>query len=432
MDILNKPVNSHSFDDVVAFCKEGHVEGIQLDYKREFPKDLAKHFAAFSNTRGGIIIVGVEEDDKTSTPKAWNGVDNVGKLVDRVHQFAANVEPIPSYGVHVTDEKGGKVFVLIRIFEGDRTPYYVQNDSNLWVRTGNISKLIERASPEEAELLFGKKNKASLARKNYRIRANDIYRVALDRGEEERKRLIVEEKVELDKKRAEGVASKSKYVQEKLGGNTAMFTVVLQPFYPQRALISPHEIMNSLDQLRVRAGWGDFPDLNMDPIADGVLSFEWREYDGFIKCEQIYSYGLIYLTIDVLSPDDQGNKTVWLSSMASVMFVALLVADKFYNLCGYQGGVVGKISLEGCRDAIVRTIVPSRYTYFGQTKKSFLDSYNWNIEVDTALLSNKLALQQYFLEKIKELYWSLGYKPDKDNVYKAFLKDHGWLTEDPK
>lgn len=430
MDILNKPIGSLNFDDVVAFCKEGHVEGIQLDYKREIPKDIAKHFAAFSNTRGGVIIVGVEEDSKTSMPKACNGVDNEGKLVDRVHQFAANVEPLPSYEVHITNERGGKVFVLIRIFEGDRTPYYVQNDSNLWVRTGNISKLVERASPEEAELLFGKKNKAVLARKNYEERADDIYQAAMERGEEERKRLIVEEKVELDKKQVEGMASKSRYVQGKLGENTAMFTVVLQPFYPQRALISPQEIMNSLDQLRVRAGWGDFPDLNMDPVPDGVLSFFWRQDDGLIKCEQIYSYGLIYLTLDVMSPDDQGNKTVWLSSIASVLFVSLMVADKFYKLCGYQGGVIGKISLKGCRNSVVRPIVPNRYNYFGSTKRSFLDSYDWGVEVDTALLVNKTALQQYFLEKIKELYWSLGYKPDKDDVYLAFLKDHGWLVEE--
>ena len=107
---------------------------------------LPKHFASFSNTRGGLIIVGVEEDDK-GLPVKWEGVKNEGKLIDRVHQNASNIDPIPNYETCITDEKNGRVFLLIRIFEGDQTPYYVQNDSNIWVRTGNISKPIDIASP---------------------------------------------------------------------------------------------------------------------------------------------------------------------------------------------------------------------------------------------------------------------------------------------
>ena len=430
MEILDKPILSLTFENIVAFCKEEHVEGIQLDYKKEIPRDLAKHFASFSNTRGGVIIIGVEEDGKSSTPKIWGGVVNNGKLEERIHQFASNVEPIPSYEIHTTDEKDGKVFVLIRIFEGDRTPYYVQNDSNLWVRAGNISNPIERASPEEAELLFGKKNRAELARQNYEERAHEIYKAALLDAEEERQRLIVDEKVELDKKRAEGMATNSRYVQSKLGTNTAMFTVVLQPFYPKKALIAPHEIMNSLDRFRVRAGWGDFPDLNMNPIPDGVLNFFWRQNDGLVKCEQIYSYGLIFLTLDVLSLDQSEKNNIYLSSMASVLFASLTIANRFYSLCGYQGGITGKVSLRGSRKSIVQPIVPNRYNYFGSTKRSFLDAYNWELDIDTALLENKVAFQQYFIEKIKEFYWSLGYKPDKEEVYKAFLKDRGWLVEE--
>ena len=124
MKLLNTPVKDLTFDDVIVFCKEKQVEGVQIDYKKEFPqKGLAKHFASFSNKRGGIIIIGVEEDTKTGIPIKWEGVKNEGKLIDRVHQFAANVEPLPNYEVATTNEVGGKVFLLVRIFEGDVTPY---------------------------------------------------------------------------------------------------------------------------------------------------------------------------------------------------------------------------------------------------------------------------------------------------------------------
>jgi hypothetical protein len=44
-------------------------EGARLDYKGiAFPKDLSKTIAAFANTLGGLIILGVDADKKTNTP----------------------------------------------------------------------------------------------------------------------------------------------------------------------------------------------------------------------------------------------------------------------------------------------------------------------------------------------------------------------------
>ena len=116
MDLLNKQINQFSFNDISNFCNQGIFEGYQLDYKQQLPlKGLAKHFASFSNTHGGVIIIGVEEDNKTGKPLAWNGIKNEGKLLDQIHQYASDVEPVPSYEVHVTDEIRGKVFIRFTI-----------------------------------------------------------------------------------------------------------------------------------------------------------------------------------------------------------------------------------------------------------------------------------------------------------------------------
>jgi predicted HTH transcriptional regulator len=176
MDILNKLIESFKFEDVVAFCKKGYREGFQLDYKREYPsKGLSKHIVALSNSRGGVIIIGVEEDDKTGFPKGWDGIDMDAKLIEKLHQEIANVEPFPSCIVHATDSKDGKFFILVRVLAGDSTPYYVQNDSNVYVRTGNITTPIDIASPDGLELMFGKREKAEKARENYITMADDIF-----------------------------------------------------------------------------------------------------------------------------------------------------------------------------------------------------------------------------------------------------------------
>lgn len=437
MDILNKPISTLSFDEIAKFCQQKYIEGIQLDYKRELPpKGLAKHFAAFSNTRGGLIIIGVEEDKEIGTPTNWEGIINEGKLVDKVHQYASDVEPVPSYEVHVTDEKEGKVFILVRIFEGDRTPYYVQNDSNLWVRTGNISCPVDIASPDYTEILFGKKNKAELARATYIDRAYQIYEAALSRAEKERLRLITEEKNEFEKKQQEiketGTATfkvSSKYFKGQLGTSVSMFTLIAQPFYPGRALITPLDLLDSLDQIRVQTHTSqEFPPLNMEPIQDGLLNFDWNHNSGGIECGQLYSNGFIFRSIDVLRLNDQKDPHVYISHIANLLMTFLKSLGNFHRRTGFQGGIMGLLLLRDVADVWMNKIQPSRWNVW-EDKKSLLPVYKWNLELDTSIINNELSLQEYFLNILKEIYWSFGYKPADDKLYRDFLKESNWLIE---
>lgn len=420
MEILNKPIKSFNFDDIVEFCRQGHIEGLQLDYKKKLPaKGLAKHFAAFSNTRGGVIIIGVEEEEKTGIPKAWEGVKNEGKLIDRIHQFAANVEPLPLYEVHVTDEKNGKIFLLVRIFEGDRTPYYVQNDANLWVRTGNISNSIDIASPDAAELLFGKKEKAKVAREVWIKRTHEVYQVSLVRAEEERKRMITSQKEEL------------KYYQKVLGFDSALCTIIVQPFHPAKALITPQEIKSSLGKITVQSrSLNEFPPLDMGPIPDGLLKFEWGHCNGYIKCSQIYANGLVYNLSDVLWINEVGNKIIWISHIVQNLFIVLKAASNFYRLAGYQGGLVGILSLENTKSSLLKRLSPTGWSRYGEDKQSLLPTYRWDFELDTVLLNHNKNFQDFYINKIKDIYWSLGYEPDGDDFYRAYLKEQGWLIEE--
>ena len=43
-------------------------EGPRLDYKAEIPKELQKVVAAFANTLGGIILLGIEANRATNRP----------------------------------------------------------------------------------------------------------------------------------------------------------------------------------------------------------------------------------------------------------------------------------------------------------------------------------------------------------------------------
>lgn len=436
MRILNEPITSLSFTDVVAFCQQAHIEGIQLDYKRELPpKGLAKHFASFSNTRGGVIIIGVEEDPKTGKPIKWEGLPYDGKLADRIHQYASNVDPRPSYEVHITDNNNGNIFVLVRIFEGDRTPYYVQNDSNLYVRTGNITDPIDIASPDAAELLFRKKEKAQLSRNNYTKRADEVFNEALKRAEVERQKEIIAEKTRWIKGNPDVPESNfnPQTVHEKLGSNTSMWTVQIQPFYPKGALTTPHDVLAKADDYRVRGKWfGEFPVRNLTPVPDGVYSFEWSRTNGEIECQQLYSTGLLYDTVDVLTHRD-GQKQIWLSHFAARLFIFFQSASKFYKIFPYQGSLTGFMRLENAQGIPILGLVPEGHMpnpfFYDNAKEAFLPKYEWEIDLETSSLHDPKSLQDFYINFIREAYWSFGYPDVQQGLIEAYLKGYGWLIE---
>ena len=70
MSLWHKPVELVTFDDIEAFCQLGYTEGPRLDYKAEIPNKLHKVVAAFANSLGGLIVLGIEADKATNKP-AW-------------------------------------------------------------------------------------------------------------------------------------------------------------------------------------------------------------------------------------------------------------------------------------------------------------------------------------------------------------------------
>ncbi|MCX6706470.1 MAG: ATP-binding protein, partial [Candidatus Woesebacteria bacterium] len=324
-------------------CGEKNKEGIQLDYKRDLPSNLPKHIVAFANTRGGIIIIGVEEDKKTGVPVKWEGIKSDAKLIEKIWQLISNITPLPGCEVWMTDSKADMSFILIRILEGSQTPYYAFNDSNLWVRTGNVSNPIDIASPDYAQLLFKNKESAKLARDQYVSQANNLFEFSLKNADRERKLLISEERTDYERRKSQGDPQvfaddlaggfKSKLYPKNLGSEASMCTILVQPFYPSKALLSPSEIKEQIISIRDLNKTPEmyFPDLNMKPVPQGLMDFEWGHADGNIDCHQIYSAGLIYSSEDVLRVDrESGNKLIYLAHIMSRLFQVLKAASNFY------------------------------------------------------------------------------------------------------
>ena len=374
--------------------------------------------------------MGVEEDRATGAPKRWDGVTDQGKLVEQIHQYAANVEPLPLYDVHVTDRRSDTAFVLVRIVEGDKTPYYVQNDANIWVRTGNISNPIDIASPDAQELLFGKREKARLARENYLGRAQSVWEAALRRADRERNVLIVRERTKRERDMTD-LDVPSLYYQKPLGTECSLCTAFIQPFFPRHAFTTPSELKFRLKEIAVqRTHWQrGFPALDSEPVPDGVMKFEWAHHSGRIYCEQLNAGGLVCRTLNVRRVSREHGTYIYIAHVASILFSTLKVAGNLYRLFGYQGSLIGKLALADVEGVTARPIVPTGRMYLGDPRRCLKPEYEWDLELDTSALNNDKNFQSFWTEKVKEVYWSLGYEAVSDDLLKAFLKQEGWLAE---
>lgn len=413
MKILTQDTSSLTYQDIVDFCQERYPEGVQLDYKQHIPvTGLSKHFAAFSNTRGGAIIIGVEEDPKSGMPKNWNGISDVAKTRERIHQYASNVDPRPRYDVHATDGRDDKAFIIVRIFEGDQAPYYVQNDPILYIRTGNITDLIGPAAPETAKMLHRKQDQAWDARTDQLAFAEKVYQGALMREERERKRLLM---------------GGEKACTKPIGEDMPTLTVSLQPYFPQKPSVAPSELMAHVQQYaRSITDIFAFPDVDLRPIPEGALHFWWGHYDGAIDCHEFYSKGLIFCRMTVLRADEEKQiRHIYLTYVFGRIFHVLKTAQIIYSFLGYQGGLVGTINLSGAAGSDIRIIdlgrsyVPVR----SAQNEGFLDLYSRPFEVDTNVLSNDETLLSFFLDLGRELYWDFGLESYRPEIIKTFLKD---------
>lgn len=116
------------------------AETTNIDFKinleKEKPKSWLKSVSAFANTKGGIILFGI--DDKTHEAK---GIENVAKVTEKISELInARIEPLPRYELNCFEEDG-KDFIELKIGDGPITPYFYVADGRkeAFIRSGNQS-----------------------------------------------------------------------------------------------------------------------------------------------------------------------------------------------------------------------------------------------------------------------------------------------------
>lgn len=169
--LFSKRIDEITYEDVVAFCTEGHEEGIRLDYKVDWPSDLAKVMAAMANTFGGLILVGVDEEDRRpKLPIAGVKFTSKEQLSQKVASIAFDAIYPPLFPEVAVCEftsqrrkKPDRAVVIIRVHESHEAPHTVESGTKVYIRVASQTEpyLLEKlADIDTIQWLLNKRQKA--------------------------------------------------------------------------------------------------------------------------------------------------------------------------------------------------------------------------------------------------------------------------------
>jgi len=116
-----------------------YVEGEFLELKREMTSDLAKEIVAFANTKGGKILIGVEDSGEVV------GVADAKKICEGLSSYirdTINPDISTMISISVEDFFENEI-VVIDVLRGTERPYYLAkkglHPNGVFVRLGNTS-----------------------------------------------------------------------------------------------------------------------------------------------------------------------------------------------------------------------------------------------------------------------------------------------------
>ena len=139
-----------NFREIKAMVKAGENDFLEFKRKVRFPEKIVKEVVAFANTRGGDLLIGV--DDNGNIPGLKFAEEEAFVLENAIHQYCF---PKIRYRTETVSTPDDRSVIRYRIFESRRKPHYVlEPDANgkkkVYIRIGDKSI---QASREIIEIL---------------------------------------------------------------------------------------------------------------------------------------------------------------------------------------------------------------------------------------------------------------------------------------
>jgi hypothetical protein len=338
MNLFRLSLHSVKWPDVVEFCDQREAERATLDYKEDIPRDIEKTVAAMANTLGGMIIVGVKEDNEAKPLLPATGTAMRRGLVEQITSKCVDniYPPVVPEAQLVLNEAGDRAFVILRIAQSGDAPHAIASNTRVYIRTGRQNSQDELASLDRISWMQDRRKQSEAFREWLFARATARYT------------LIQAGKVP-------GIAAS----RESESGR-CLLTLSVSPTYPDATTVvrSP-----DLDRIRrkivIRDPMGtasEFPIQESGTVnrvvEDGVVMHYaggggLRTYHTHLNIHGLYFYKQSLL---FLPPHEHraGNNNCFMrfSEIVDRAYSVLLSGNRFYDEIGYHGPLIVRLKLE--------------------------------------------------------------------------------------
>jgi hypothetical protein len=370
LSLFIKPIKDISYDDIEAFCREGNEEGILLEYKGPLPnnKKIAKEIAAFANTYGGILLLGVNEEDRMPALPVV-GVPYDEGLDEKISSIAfKSINPplFPEIKICKLNDDESKAVIVVRVQESNDTPHRVEQDTKIYIRIASQSEPV-LAPFGEIEWLMNRREKA------------------------------ITNKQRLLKR------SRQRFISQFHSPLPPIRGISIIPLYPHKEIVpylKLHDIVLG-SYVKLPNSDEDFPCMVEVPITQqaSIVFSETVEGD-FKHHTEVSSFGLISYE-ERLSEDlnpNRGNIIDVYQTMEKI-YVPLLFAKRFYRKAGFYGLVQINLFFERVRGRCLS--LNDRYA----------NLFDMDIDFERIISVSQLlsTLDEVAIDLLKELFWSFNY-----------------------
>jgi hypothetical protein len=411
--IFGKPLSEVTIQDVKIFCDKQIREGINLDYKRDLTsKSLLKTMAAFANTRGGFINVGVDdENDKPKLP--IEGIEWKESLpLSVTSTIVDNMYPYLSVDVHVCKPENGKTFVLIYVPESHEAPHWLFNRTELYVRradrTGHTHW--ERfATDGEWDFLRNKRERSVELR-------NQALEVVKD---------IFEAENRTDKRKGLRVLTSSDI---KPIYHWGMLRTVLVPLFPREIMCDVLTLNKHLMTERIPTLLRDYEypqlDIQTKVFQEGAYKYE-ADSRGLAQSFSLLTRFGVVATYErvVQEQEKEPNDFIHFGHALASIEATLRYAGKLYDELAYTGSVMCNVNLVTMDNTALFLI--DRTQHSSTLPRNLQGYFAWKVEPTVSDLNDPATRTEMLYEIMQEFTRSFGYAGNSDQFVDKWLEKSG-------
>ncbi|MEW6029588.1 MAG: helix-turn-helix domain-containing protein [Chloroflexota bacterium] len=394
--IYTKPISDISWNDVEAFCQQEIGEGAYLDYKEDFPTQLEKTISAMANTFGGMVLIGIEENEDRKPILPIKGILFQRGLSEKVTSIIlSNITPPVFPEIQICkNEVGDKAVIVIRIPQSHETPHAISSNTRVYLRTGDINKPEELATISQIDWLTSNRQKSVSLRETLYQQAEKRYQAFYTRVMNE-------------------LTSRGNSVQ---ATNTGLLTLSACPTYPHKEYRTPASLSKIFEKISVRDYFGTsrvFPpadSINGTIVQNGIVFLSHVDSGRRVFYTEIDSQGLYFyrqpVRRELINQGGVQREILNGGEIVARIDEFLNATRKFYFEIGYWGYLDIKIAL---------TEIQEYGLSLGWLNSTFFDSPigfcpdNEVVYRNTILVSNSDTEKERLLfEGAQKLFWAFG------------------------